>query len=200
MRIYLSIAIFTFSIGFQSGQLSANTIFGDSFNASFNGVGGASGTADPSTRFDINTSLNGQNIEVNWVDDDSFDFAFFGGGGGNDISYTLSDLDFQNASGTRYKIIGAIFNMNDSNVQGFFDSPSNPGGVPASEFIAPTLSFTDNSVTAFFPTFNDQLAGDGPRLRYDLQLAPVPLPAPILLMASGIAALAGFRKKRSVSI
>ncbi|MCH9698594.1 MAG: hypothetical protein K0U68_10870, partial [Gammaproteobacteria bacterium] len=93
----------------------------------------------------------------------------------------------------------ASFNVNASNVAGFFDSPSNPGGVPASEFISPTVSFTDNSVTAFFPTFNAQLAGDGPTLRYDVQSAPVPLPAPLVLMVSDLPLLVVYFRKRNTS-
>jgi hypothetical protein len=198
MKKYLLLAIFTVSVGIQAGLASANSIFGDNFNANFNGET-AVGLADETTRFDVFATLGGEDVEVNWVDADSFDFAFIGAERDN-LSYSLSDLDFKDASGAVYKIIGASFNRNASAVDEFLESAENPSGVPEDLFFEPTVSFTGNSVTALFSFFDGQLGGDGVRFRYDVilapEIAPVPLPAPILLLGGSVIALVRLGKKR----
>lgn len=192
----------------MSGSAVANSIFGDMFDASLseNGTdqGTVSGTATDDGLLDINDAIGPFDVEIEWADGDSFDFAFIGPGGGalSDLIYSLSDLDFEDAGGTPFEIVGASFNRGASNVDGFLQSDENPTAPDPSEFVEPDVTFTAGSVTATFSFFNALLAADGVRLRYDVVLAPVggaanvPIPAPLLLLVGGIAALAGVGRSR----
>lgn len=185
----------------------AASLFGDSFDFAFfdDGatIGTASGTADAGTLRDIDTVLGfapGTTIEVNWVDDDSVDVSFFGGGlSGINLGYTLSSLDFS-MSGGLTPIAGVSFNRADSDVDDFIGDTS-IGQPPLSAFSAPDLAFTDTSFTATFASFDSILIGDGLRLRYDIRFATppgsVPLPASGLLLIVAVAATCATRRRKS---
>lgn len=184
-----------------SGAAHASSIFGDTFELAFidsgikagtvPGFPTISGVADPGTQFDIDQSVPGAqsdvNIDVNWVDEDSVDISFFGSlfDQHADNGYELSSLDFGRA------ITGVTFNRLASDIDDFIGDDS-LGQPLESEFVEPIITFTDTSFEAVFGYWNQFLVADGPRLRYDVTLAPapVPLPAGAILLLSGLGALA----------
>ncbi len=175
--------------------VSAASIAGDAFEASltvdgtlsgpFSGVAGSGGDDihdTPSVGFD---GL----FRVEWVDDDSVDVEFFIGGLGHDLtnaSFTLSGLNFM-SSGEPRDMIGVTFNRAASNVDSF-DA--------AFSLVGPILSFTSTSVTGVL-SMSEELLADGPRLRYDVIVAPEP--ATFLLVLIGFGASSFIGRKRASS-
>ncbi|PZR00292.1 MAG: hypothetical protein DI533_06835 [Cereibacter sphaeroides] len=195
-----------------SAPVQAATLASPDFTASItidgvtsgpaNGTAGTPGDCDifgDASGCDLDTGDSIPRLLVNWVDDDSFDIFFFGqiGFGTAPVEFTLAGLNYL-VDGVPTAITGFLFNFGASNVEGFLKSEGNPDGA---DFTNPTVSFTANSVTAFFADYSGQLDGDGPRMRFDVLVgdtpppAEVPLPAAGGLMAAGILALGALRRR-----
>lgn len=134
---------------------------------------------------------------VTFVDGDTIDISFFGGFQGVDafdLVVNLSGLSFL-LNGVPTPITGVTFNRAGSNIDEFIGDVAS--GQPAlGDFSEPILASTATSFEARFPFFHQLLLGDGPRLRYDIQISAVPLPAALPFLLTGLAGLAGLRLRK----
>lgn len=175
MKTFCSFAIAATFFGMSSAH--AASMMGDSFTFEFTDTSGSFGTLTGtagSAGLDIDDALGSIQVDVNFVDDDTVDVAFYGSAS-YPLSYSLSSLDFLNGLASA-PIAGVTFNRAGSNIDEFIGDTA-IGQPSASEFVEPVISFTDTSFTADFSYFNDLLIADGPRLRYDISLATAPCAA-----------------------
>jgi len=115
----------------------------------------------------------------------------------NAAGYPLTTtLEFSNFNlsdgGVPLQVVGAVFNETKSN------PPSDPFAFWG-EFILPTVSIADNTVTIETGYQTARMAADQPVLYFDLETAAVPIPAALPLLGTGLAALGfvGWRKRQA---
>ncbi|MBP7001205.1 hypothetical protein [Amaricoccus sp.] len=155
---------------------------------------GAAGGCDLNGVADPNDPFSPQ-LVVDWVDGDSFDLFFYAPSSIEDdvpVSFSVTGLSFRDG-GRAAAIRGFTFNRSASTLDTYLQSPSNPSGA---YFLPPTTSWAADSVTADFAMFHGQLINDGPRLRFDVEATPVPVPLPAagLLLIGGLLTLGGLRR------
>lgn len=110
------------------------------------------------------------------------------------VTYPVNaTLEFSNFNlfddGVPLVVTGAVFNENKSNDD--FDFWP--------EFILPTVSVADNTLTIETGYQTARMAGDQPDLYFDLETVVVPIPAALPLLGTALAALGfvGWRKRRT---
>lgn len=139
---------------------------------------------------------------IYWVDGDSFDLLVraspnaFSAETIEMASVGLSNLDFKDGA-TSVPILSVTFNLADSDLEGYLQSPGNPTGatMPGIQ-VSFSGAVANQTILITLRDYSAQLVGDQALLRFDVQTAAVPEPGTYGLMALGLAGLAGMARRR----
>jgi hypothetical protein len=196
---------------------SAASIGNDTFNASGSIDGGSvlfpdtagiaqstPGSCDPFSASTVDCDLVSladtlDALTVDFIDGDSFEIGVSAGGfdPNSFVSFEvlLSGLDFTEGASSA-PITGASFNINGGTLGGFLASVDNPTGA---DFSSPSITTTDTSIAISFASFDGQLFGDAPTIRFDVAFGsgptPIPLPMTAPLLVASLALLALLRRR-----